>query len=90
MKALPWAALLRATVVIGRRWRALSQRDRARLARLLRDSGGRPGKLRPKERRELRGLVAKLDLKGMGRELLGLAGARRRRGRRGRGRCPVP
>jgi hypothetical protein len=83
-RALPWAVLLQAAMVIGRRWRALSEKDRARIARLLRDSGGRPRNLRPKERRELRKLARKLDLKGMGRELVGLAGARR--GRRGRRR----
>ena len=88
VKALPWAALLQAGLVIGKRWKALSQQDRARIARLVRDSGGRPGNLRPKERRELRKLAGKLDLKGASRELLGLAGPRR--GRRGRRRCPVP
>jgi hypothetical protein len=88
VKALPWAILLQAALVIGKRWRALSEKDRARLARLLRDTGGRPGNLRPKERRELRKLAGKLDLKGASRELLGLAG--RRRCRRGRRRCSVP
>ena len=86
MKALPWAILLQAGLVIGKRWRALSEKDRARLARLLRDTGGRPGNLRPKERKELRKLAGKLDLKGASRELLGVA--RPRRGRRGR--CSVP
>ena len=88
MKALPWAILLQAGLVIGKRWRALSEKDRARLARLLRDTGGRPGNLRPKERKELRKLAGKLDLKGASRELLGVA--RPRRGRRGRRRCSVP
>jgi hypothetical protein len=85
VKALPWAALLQAVVVIGRRWRSLSQKDRARLTRLTRESRGRLGNLSAKERAELRKLAGKLDLKGIGRELLGLArggrGARRRRRR---------
>jgi hypothetical protein len=81
LKALPWAALLRAGVVLGRRWRSLSQKERARLARLLRQSGGRPGNLSEKERKELRKLAGKLDLKGMGRELGALARGRRRRRR---------
>jgi hypothetical protein len=85
LKALPWALVLQAGLVVGKRWRALSHSDRARIARLLRDSGGRPANLRPKERKELRKLAGKLDLKGMSRELLGLAGPRR--GRRGRRRC---
>jgi hypothetical protein len=85
MKALPWAALLRVGVVIGRHWRGLSEKDRARLARLVRESGGRPGNLSQKERRELRRLAGKLNFKGMGRELLplvrGRGGGRRRRRR---------
>jgi hypothetical protein len=88
VRALPWALVLQAGLVIGRRWRALSANDRARMARLLRDAGGRPSNLRPKERKELRKLAGKLDLKGASRELLSLAGSRR--GRRGRRRCPVP
>ncbi len=76
---LPWAALLQATFVIGRHWQALSQKDRARLSRLVRESGGRLGNLSTKQRLELHRLVGKLDLKGASRELVGLA-----RGRRGR------
>jgi hypothetical protein len=86
LKALPWVAIFQGGVVIGRRWRALSTKERARLTSLARDSRGRPGNLSAKERAELRSLVGKLDLKGMGRELLPVA--RRGRGRRGRrGRC---
>jgi hypothetical protein len=82
LKALPWAALLRGGFVVGRRWKALSEKERARLASLVRESGGRPGNLGPKQRRELRTLVEKLDLKRMGRDLLPLV----RSGRGGR-RC---
>lgn len=77
LKALPWAPLLRGAVVLGRRWRSLSERDRNRLVDLLRQSGGRPGHLSTKERKELRSLAGKLDLKGIGRELLPLVRARR-------------
>jgi hypothetical protein len=85
VQALPWAALLQVVVVIGRRWGALSQKDRARLTSLVRDSRGRLGNLSTKERSELRRLAGKLDLKGIGRDLLGLArgGGSRRRHRRG-------
>jgi hypothetical protein len=76
---------VQAGVAISRRWRALSSKERARLAHLARTSGGRPGNLTSKERAELRGLVGKLDLKSLGRELLPLA--RRRRGRRRRSRA---
>jgi hypothetical protein len=83
VKALPWVALLQVVVVVGRRWWALSDKDRARLTRLTRDSHGRLGNLSTKERAELRKLAGKLDLKGIGRELLSLMrggqGARKRR-----------
>jgi len=82
LKALPWAVALQAVMAIGKRWRALSQKERARVATLLRDSGGRPGNLSAKERKELQRLGGKLDLKGLARELAAVA--RGRRGRRGR------
>lgn len=84
IKALPWAAVLQAGMVVGDRWRKLSAKDRLRVRTLLRESGGRLSNLSAKERKELRQLAGKLDLKGMGRELLLLARGRgRRRGRRG-------
>jgi hypothetical protein len=83
VQALPWLAIAQATVAVGRRWRALSAKDRARLTRLLRDSRGSVGNLSVRQRIELRSLVRKLDLRGLGRELLPLA---RRGGGRGRGK----
>jgi hypothetical protein len=79
LRALPWAALLQGGVVVGRRVADLSAKDRARLGRLLRESRGWPGTLAPKERAELRKLLAKLDPKAMSRELVPLM---RRRGKR--------
>jgi hypothetical protein len=85
---LPWGAIVQAGVEIAQRWRALSAKDRARLTRLVRDSGGSVGNLSSKQRAELRGLVSKLDLKGLGRELLPLARSGRDRGRgRHKRRC---
>jgi hypothetical protein len=81
--ALPWTMLARAVVVVGQRWTALSGKERARLATLLRNSRGRSGNLNARERAELRKLVRKLDLKGAGRELMPLfrgGGGRRKRG----------
>jgi hypothetical protein len=68
-KALPWALLL------------LSSSERERLLELVRASGGRLSTLSEKERKELRKLSGKLDLRGMGDELRPLL----RRGRRRRG-----
>jgi hypothetical protein len=80
VKDLPWLAMLQAVVVVGRRWSALSQKDRARLSRLVRESRGRVGNLSSRERDELRRLVRKLDPKSAGRELLPLMrGGRKRR-----------
>jgi hypothetical protein len=81
VKALPWAGLLSAGVVLGKRVGSLSEKDRARLAGLLRDSRGWPGRLGAKERADLRRILGKLDAKGMSRELLPLL-----RGGRGRRR----
>ena len=82
VKALPWAMMLQAVMVVGRRWTALSQKDRARLARLIGESRGRLGNLSARERSELRRLVGKLEVNRMGRELLPVL----RAGRRGRRR----
>lgn len=77
LKALPWAALLRTGFVARRRWTSLSEKERARLVRLVRESGGRPSNLGPKQRKELHTLVGKLDLERIGRELLALVRSRR-------------
>jgi hypothetical protein len=74
--------MLQAVVVMGRRWTALSKKDRERLTGLVRESRGRLGTLSDRERSELRRLVGKLEVKRMGRELLALG----RAGRRGRRR----
>lgn len=83
-KAVPWAVLLRGGVIVGRRWAALSAKERARLTELVRSSRGRLGSLSPRERTELGRLARKLDLGGMSRELTALARGKRsrRRGRR--------
>ena len=81
-RALPWAVLLQAGFVVGRRLSSLSSSERERLLALVRESGGRLNTLSEKERKELRKLARKLDLRGMGGELMPLI--RGRRGRRGR------
>jgi hypothetical protein len=79
LKALPWAGMLQAALAVGERWRSLSEKDRARIARLLRDSRGRAGNLSRRDREELRRLVGKLDLKGAGAEALSVLRRSRRR-----------
>jgi hypothetical protein len=82
VKVVPWAVLLQGGVILGRRWAALSAKERERLTRLVRKSGGRVSNLSVKERLELRKLARKLDVKGMGRELLPLVRGKRRGKRR--------
>jgi hypothetical protein len=83
VKALPWTMLATGAMVVAKRWNALSGKERARLAELLRSSRGRTGNLNTRERAELRKLVRKLDLTRAGRELMPLfrgGGKRRKRG----------
>ena len=81
LKAVPWTLLLQVGLVLDRRWRRLSEKERARLLRLLRESRGRLDRLSAKQRDEMRKLVRKLDLIGGGRELLPLVRERRARRR---------
>jgi hypothetical protein len=81
--AMPWALLLRGGMIVGKRWSALSAKERARLAQLLRESRGRVSNLSTRQRVELRKLARKLDLRGMSRELMPLVrGGKRSRKRR--------
>jgi hypothetical protein len=82
VKAVPWALVARAVMVLGARWMALSAKERMRFTSLVRASHGRPRNLSERERNELRRLVRRLDLTGAGRELLPLM----RGGGRGRKR----
>ena len=83
--AVPWLAVARATMIVGRRWNSLSGKERARLTALVRQSRGRVSNLSVKQRLELRRLAGKLDLKGMANELALLwRGGRRRRRRKRR------
>jgi hypothetical protein len=82
VKELPWALLLQMSLVLGKRWRSLSAKDRARLTELTRQSRGRLGNLSEKQRRELKKLVGKLHPKRTARELVLLTRARRWRKRR--------
>ena len=79
--AIPWA-LLQGTIVVGGRWQRLTANERERLTGLLRDSRGRIDRLSARERKELRKLVDKLDVKGMAKELVALRAVRKRALRR--------
>ena len=81
-KAVPWVTLAQGTVIVARRWAALSAKERARLTELVRRSRGRFGNLSIRERLELRKLARKLDIRGMSSELMALKRGHRRRRRR--------
>jgi hypothetical protein len=82
LRRIPWAMLLQGTLIVGSRWQRLSAGERERVRTLLSASGGRVDRLSPKDRKELRKLADKLDLRGMGRELLALRAIRGRALRR--------
>jgi hypothetical protein len=79
VKDVPWTLLLQMGLVLGKRWRSLSSKDRARLTELTRESRGRLGNLSAKERKELKKLAGKLHPKRTARDLVLLTRARRRR-----------
>jgi hypothetical protein len=74
--------LLQGTLIVGSRWQRLSAGERERVRTLLSASGGRVDRLSSKDRKELRKLADKLDLRGMGRELIALRAIRGRALRR--------
>ena len=80
LKAIPWAILLEAGLVVRGRWRSLPQRERAQLIGLARRSHGWPGNLSPKERAELRRLMVRLDARGLAGEIVALRRAMRKTG----------
>jgi hypothetical protein len=83
--AVPWLAIARGAMIVSKRWNALSGKERARLAELVRESRGRVSNLSVRQRLELRKLAGRLDLKGMASELRSLwRGGRGRRGRKRR------
>jgi hypothetical protein len=71
--------MLQGTLVANDHWRSIPEAERRRLLHLIRDARGWPGNLDAKERDELRVLLAKLDLAGMGRDMVPFAGRSRRR-----------
>jgi hypothetical protein len=84
-RALPWTRLLavaQAAVATKRHWDKLTPEERRSLARLVRKSRGRPSNLSLRERNQLRRLVAKLELRRLGRDIAALASPLPRRGRR--------
>ncbi len=76
------AALIQSAMALRDHWGLLSPAQRQHLGELLRASGGRPGRLSERERRELRELIRQLELARLGRRVVQNAApvGRRRRG----------
>ncbi len=72
VKAIPWAVLFEAGVIVRGRWRSLPQRERTQLVLLARRSRGWPGNLSAGERAELRRLLVRLDMRDLAAELVAL------------------
>jgi hypothetical protein len=75
VRSLPWLLLLRAAQLVWVHLRDdLTPHDRQRLGRLVRTP---PHRLTAQERRDLRDIVRKVDLTGLGRDLAGLRSLRK-------------
>jgi hypothetical protein len=75
-RAFPWTRLLavaRAAVATKGHWDKLAPAERRLLIRLVRKSKGKASNLTLRERQQLRRLVAKLELRRLGRDLAVLA-----------------
>ena len=72
VRSLPWLLMLRAAQVFWTHLRDdLTPQDRTRLGRLVRTP---PHRLTAQERDDIRRIVRKVDLMGLGREIAGLKG----------------
>lgn len=80
IKGLPWLVVLEAVLAAREHWSRLTPAERARLQHLVVASRGRKGNLTRREQLELRKLARKLDLQGLGRNVVPrLTRSRRRR-----------
>lgn len=79
IKAVPWLLMMQAALTAREHWDVLTAAERTALTRLLRTAKGRPSNLTTRERAELRRLVGRLDLPGLGKDLMPLAAKSRRK-----------
>jgi hypothetical protein len=79
LRRVPVVILAQAAVALRDHWNLLDPKERRELARLVRDSKGRPANLTKRERDELRRLVGKLDVLTLGKRVAGFGGGARRR-----------
>jgi hypothetical protein len=75
---LPWWVLFELLTAAAGQWRELPAADRDKLARLAVKSKGIPTNLTPRERDEIKRILAKIDVKRLARDMLPKAMRRRR------------
>jgi hypothetical protein len=78
-RGVPWLLVLEGAFVAREHWQHLAPDERDRLRELIVKSKGRPGNLASHERDEVKWLVAKLDVPGIGKEMIPFVGKRKRR-----------
>lgn len=81
IKGVPWLVVIQAAMAAREHWGVLTPRERTELARLIRATRGRTSNLTAKEQAELRRLIGRLDLPGLGKDLLPVVtrGSRKKR-----------
>lgn len=82
IRGVPWLVVIQAAMAAREHWGVLTLRERTELARLLRSTRGRASNLTAHEKAELRRLVGRLDLPGLGKDLLPVVARRGGRKRR--------
>lgn len=78
LRAIPWFVLLQALTSLREQWTRLPQRDRARLAEIVRDARTTRS-LSPRDREDLRRIASTVDKAALGRAVV----AARAKGPRG-------
>jgi hypothetical protein len=85
VKAIPWKLVLElATLLVSRFREDVPPKDRRRMTALVRKSKGDPRRLTAAERKELLGLVKRVDVQRLGRDVTAVVSARRLRRKLGR------
>ena len=77
LRGLPWMVVLDVAFIAREHWMHLAPHERERFAALVRKSKGNPSNLSKRERDEIKRIVDKLDVPGMGRALIPFVGRRR-------------
>jgi hypothetical protein len=81
VRAVPWIVVFELAVTLRKHWKRLTPPERTQLSTLLKKSQGRPNRLTPRERAEVRQLVTKLEPAALAKSMLPI-GRKAAKGRR--------